>query len=85
MSDNVPSKYRGTVADKHDMRVLGKQQVLRRNFGFSTMIGFASTVMVAWEALFVVAPFALEDCGTPSIFWGLIISLNDSSTIDQCG
>lgn len=74
VSHNVPTKYRGTAADKHDMRVLGKQQVLRRNFKFVTMLGFASTVMVAWEALFVVAPFALEDGGTPAIFWGLIIS-----------
>ena len=44
---NVPEKYRGTAADQHDMAVLGKKQVLRRNFNFITMLGFASTVMVA--------------------------------------
>ena len=40
----VPERYRGTLADHHDMIVLGKKQVLRRNFKFVTMIGFSSTV-----------------------------------------
>ena len=44
---HVPEKYRGTSADEHDMSVLGKKQVLRRNFNFITMLGFASTVFAA--------------------------------------
>lgn len=47
----LPQKYRGTPADQKDMRVLGKKQVLRRNFRFATMVGFASTVIVSWEIL----------------------------------
>lgn len=74
VSNNVPEKYRGTATDQHDMLVLGKKQVLRRNFKFVTMLGFASTVMVAWEILPVISVFALEDGGTPIIFWGLIIA-----------
>ncbi|KAK0246605.1 hypothetical protein LTS09_018253, partial [Friedmanniomyces endolithicus] len=68
----VPAKYRGTVADKNDMVVLGRVQVLRRNFNFPTMLGFASTVLVAWEILPVISIYALEDGGTAIIFWGLI-------------
>lgn len=49
--DAVPEKYRGTMADKQDMTMLGKKQVLRRNFKFATMVGFASTVIVSWEIL----------------------------------
>lgn len=40
----VPEKYRGTVADRHDMQVLGREQVLRRNFKSITIMGFASMV-----------------------------------------
>jgi hypothetical protein len=69
---NVPTKYRGTAADQHDMAVLGKKQVLRRNFRFVTMLGFASTVMAAWEIFLVVAIYSLEDGGTAIIFWGMI-------------
>ena len=71
---DVPPQYRGTAADSHDMRILGKTQVLRRHFNFSTMLGFASTVMVAWEFVLLVSPFGLEDGGTPAAFWGLILS-----------
>ena len=73
VSEDVPTKYRGTRADKHDMLVLGRKQVLRRNFTFPTMLGFSSTVMTAWEILPVIAVFPLEDGGLPIIFWGAVI------------
>lgn len=50
-ADSLPLKYRGTLADQKDMSTLGKKQVLRRNFKFATMVGFASTVIVSWEIL----------------------------------
>jgi choline transport protein len=56
------------------MAMLGKKQVLRRNFNFITMLGFDNTVMVAWELLPVLATFQLTDGGTPIIFWGLIVA-----------
>jgi choline transport protein len=70
----VSEKYQGTRFDRQDMSMLGKKQVLRRQFKFSTMLGFASTVMVAWEFVLVVAPFGLTNGGTPSVFWGIILS-----------
>lgn len=71
-SEAVPEKYRGTSADKDDMNVLGRKQVLRRNFQFTTMLGFASTVLVAWEILPVISVYALENGGTAIIFWSLV-------------
>lgn len=73
VSEHVEPRYRGTAADFHDMSMLGKKQVLRRQFRFSTMLGFASTVMVAWEFVLVVSPFTLQDGGAPGVFWGLLI------------
>jgi choline transport protein len=70
----IPAKYQGTPADMQEMNMLGKKQVLRRQFRFSTMLGFASTVMVAWEFVLVTSPFGLYDGGTPSVFWGLLLS-----------
>lgn len=64
----VSVKYQGTRFDRRDMSMLGKKQVLRRQFKFSTMLGFASTVMVAWEFVLIVAPFGLTNGGTPSVF-----------------
>ena len=69
----VPEEYRGTAANRHDMVLLGKKQVLRRNFKLLTMLGFASSVMAAWEIELVISIYALTDGGTAVIFWGLII------------
>lgn len=46
--------------------------MLRRNFKFTTMLGFASTVLVAWEILPVISIYALENGGTAIIFWSLV-------------
>ncbi|KAL1583342.1 hypothetical protein WHR41_08002 [Cladosporium halotolerans] len=73
-SSRVGKRYEGTQYDRHDMRMLGKKQVLRRQFRFSTMLGFASTVMVAWEFVLIVAPFGLTNGGTPAVFWGILLS-----------
>ncbi|ERF72192.1 hypothetical protein EPUS_02079 [Endocarpon pusillum Z07020] len=73
VAPTVPHKYRGTVTDKRDMQTLGKVQVLRRNFKFVTMLGFASTVICTWEGLLVIISFVLTDGGTANLFWGYIV------------
>lgn len=74
-ASTVPERYRGTTSDKNEMRILGKAQVLRRNFKFPTMLAFASTVLVAWEILPVISVYALQNGGTPIVFWGLIAGI----------
>jgi hypothetical protein len=41
----VPKTYQGTAADRRELSILGKKQVLRRQFKFTTMLRFASTVV----------------------------------------
>ncbi|RMD43711.1 hypothetical protein DV735_g1452, partial [Chaetothyriales sp. CBS 134920] len=70
--EHVAAKYRGTDADRHEMEMLGKKQVLRRNFNFLTMLGFASTCIASWEGILTYLTFILIDGGTPLLFWGFI-------------
>jgi choline transport protein len=49
----IPEKYKGTRADQDDMVLLGKKQVLRRNFKFTTILGFASTGNYGWSQTIV--------------------------------
>ncbi|RMZ84563.1 hypothetical protein DV737_g1207, partial [Chaetothyriales sp. CBS 132003] len=77
----VPEKYRGTDADKHDMSTLGHRQVLKRNFRFVTMLGFASTVMASWEILLPLFTFVLTDGGTPLLFWGFIACITGQTLV----
>ena len=44
---NVPEKYRGTAADRHDMTVMGNKQVLR--VSISTEIATALALIVYSE------------------------------------
>jgi hypothetical protein len=44
---SVPTKYRGTDHDKKEMRMLGKKQVLRRNFKFITV---GSRISCRWSS-----------------------------------
>lgn len=67
---SIPERYRGTNADRSDMVVLGKRQVLRRNFKLLTMTGFASMVVCAWEGLLPLSTFILIDGGPALLFWG---------------
>ncbi|KAM3074423.1 hypothetical protein ACMFMG_002773 [Clarireedia jacksonii] len=70
----IEDKWRGTHADRQDMAMLGKKQVLRRNFKFITMLGFSSTVMASWELLLPLFSYCLQDGGTADMFWGFIVA-----------
>lgn len=76
----MPAARRHVLDPKQSTRhgcvlISSTRQVLRRNFKFITMLGFASTVMVAWEILPVISVYALQDGGTPIIFWGLVAGI----------
>ncbi|PQE28242.1 amino acid permease protein [Rutstroemia sp. NJR-2017a WRK4] len=69
----VEERWRGTRTDKHDMEILGKKQVLRRNFHFISILGFSSAVMATWELLLPLFQYGLLDGGPAGLFWGFII------------
>ena len=72
IANTVPERYRGTKVDHHDMRALGRTQVLRRNFKLLGMIAFANSVMVMWETFLVVSGLGLSVGGRAPVFWGLV-------------
>ncbi|KAM0799525.1 amino acid/polyamine transporter I [Usnea florida] len=71
--DVIESKYMGTDSDRHDMIVLGRKQVLRRNFQFLSTVGFAAVLISTWEILFANLLFSLTDGGTAGLFWGYTV------------
>lgn len=47
------------LASNHDtflLARLGKKQVLKRNFGFMTMVAFSCTILVTWEGVYSSVP-----------------------------
>ncbi|KAL8887480.1 MAG: hypothetical protein Q9215_004955 [Flavoplaca cf. flavocitrina] len=69
----VAPKWQGTLADKHDMIMLGRSQVLRRNFSFISILGFSAVLICTWELVFANLLFALTDGGTAGLFWGFTV------------
>lgn len=72
-STSLPARYQGSPEDRHDMAVLGKEQVLRRNFSLFSMLGFASLAVMSWEIMPVFLIFSLIDGGPPAVFWGNVV------------
>ncbi|KAB8068941.1 amino acid transporter [Aspergillus leporis] len=70
---HVPAKYRGTVKDKADMSALGREQVLRRNFRYISIVGFGCTLIATWEVVLTLLQQGLTDGGTAGLIWGFLI------------
>ncbi|TPX08019.1 uncharacterized protein E0L32_010350 [Thyridium curvatum] len=66
------SKLGGTQADEHDMRMLGRTQVLNRNFRFISTLGFACTLMSTWEISLMTNIFGLANGGPAGLVWGYL-------------
>ncbi|KAL2870823.1 putative GABA permease [Aspergillus lucknowensis] len=69
----VAPEYMGTVADQYDMSSMGRVQVLRRNFRFISILGFACTLICTWEVILTLLSSALTDGGSAGLIWGFII------------
>ncbi|KAL8691202.1 MAG: hypothetical protein Q9224_004231 [Gallowayella concinna] len=71
----VADKWQGTTADKNNMIMLGRSQVLRRNFSFISILGFSAVLICTWELIFANLLFALTDGGTGGLFWGFTVTV----------
>ncbi|KAK5732182.1 hypothetical protein LTR17_010759 [Elasticomyces elasticus] len=63
-----PAKKSATAYDLRDMNALGLVPTFRRRFNFLAMLGFSSTVVVAWQTTLATFSFALFNGGTGGLF-----------------
>ncbi|KAI1171340.1 putative GABA permease [Nemania sp. FL0916] len=52
---------------------LGKKPVLRRNFGFLTILGFSCTVLITWEGSLTTFLSGLDNGGPSGIIYGFLL------------
>ncbi|KAI4112802.1 MAG: hypothetical protein LQ345_006102 [Seirophora villosa] len=60
--------------DRDDLARLGKKQVLKRNFGFMSMLGFSCTIMVTWEGMLVLFLAGFQNGGPAGLIYGFLIA-----------
>ncbi|KFA69706.1 hypothetical protein S40285_08105 [Stachybotrys chlorohalonatus IBT 40285] len=59
--------------DKDQLARLGKKQVLKRNFGFMTILGFSCTILITWEAVTVLFAQGLNNGGTAGVIYSFLV------------
>ncbi|KAK4929217.1 hypothetical protein LTR49_004114 [Elasticomyces elasticus] len=62
------AKKSATAYDLRDMNALGLVPTFRHRFNFLAMLGFSSTVVVAWQTTLATFSFALFNGGTGGLF-----------------
>ena len=72
---NPVAKEWATPNDLRDMAALGIAPTFHRRFKFVAMVGFSSTVVVAWQNTLATFGFALYNGGTGGLFWTFIYSM----------
>ncbi|KXT11644.1 hypothetical protein AC579_7030 [Pseudocercospora musae] len=70
-----------TYADQQDMRRLGKKQELRRNFRFTSILGFVAVAMGTWEVTLSATAAGLTNGGTGGMIWMFVGSFVCFGTI----
>ncbi|KAI1457798.1 putative GABA permease [Annulohypoxylon moriforme] len=63
----------GYSRDDRDLIRLGKNPVLKRNFGFMSILGFSCTVLITWEGMLIVSTQSLVNGGPAGVIWGYLI------------
>lgn len=61
-------------ADRADLANIGKKQVLKRRFGFMSMIGFSCTLMGTWAGLLTFFAGPLTNGGSAGSVYGFIFA-----------
>ncbi|MCJ1325156.1 hypothetical protein MMC10_001818 [Thelotrema lepadinum] len=59
--------------DEAEMAQLGRTQILKRNWGFWSILGLNCTIMVTWEYVLIVFTSGLENGGSAGLIWGYLI------------
>ena len=54
--------------------VFEKVDMIQRNFGLVSLLGFGTTMMATWEAVFTSNATAALNGGFPSLVWGFLFS-----------
>ena len=60
--------------DRSELAYVGKNQVLRRNFGFMSMLGFSCTLMSTWEGLLATFVFGFINGGPAGLVYGYLLT-----------
>ncbi|KAL8712671.1 MAG: hypothetical protein Q9220_003203 [cf. Caloplaca sp. 1 TL-2023] len=62
-----------TENDRRTLNRVGKNPVLRRNFGFLSILGFSSVALICWESMTIVLDQGLKNGGPSGVIYGFLL------------
>ncbi|CAK7264287.1 hypothetical protein SEPCBS119000_000911 [Sporothrix epigloea] len=69
------------TADDNDLARLGKKQDLKRRFGFWSLLGFATSELILWEAVLSLLSLGFTNGGPAGLVYGYVLSWLSSMSI----
>ncbi|KAL2062997.1 hypothetical protein VTL71DRAFT_6069 [Oculimacula yallundae] len=77
----VKGRRGGTARDEQEMAYFGKEQQLKRNFGFWSIAGFVCTLVSTWENILASLLYGLLNGGPSGLVYGYIFSWLGTITV----
>lgn len=71
----------GLTSDDVGLAKLGKKQEMKRRFGFWSLLGFATSELIIWEAVLSLLSLGFTNGGPAGLVYGYIISWLSSMSI----
>lgn len=62
------------LSDEDQLRRLGKKPLLKRSFGFMSILGFSCSALISWEGILVASVGGLLNGGPAGVIWGFLIN-----------
>ncbi|EPE32956.1 GABA permease, putative [Glarea lozoyensis ATCC 20868] len=59
--------------DNDDLIRLGKRPVLKRNFGFMSILGFSCTILITWEGTLILFLSGFQNGGPAGVVYGYLL------------
>lgn len=73
-ASRTAAMMRAEPTDDQALARLGKKQVLKRRFGFVSIVGFAMAELITWETVLTLFYEPFENGGPAGAFYGYIIA-----------
>ncbi|PQE06527.1 GABA permease protein [Rutstroemia sp. NJR-2017a WRK4] len=73
LENNGAARHLSDSRDRNELARLGKKPVLKRNFGFMSILGFSCTVLITWEGSLILFLSGLQNGGPAGIVYGFLL------------
>jgi len=76
-----PSLSKPASRDSDTLALLGKKQVLKRRFGFWSVLGFAVCELITWETVLAIFTQGFSNGGPAGLIYGFIIAWSSTLSV----